>query len=85
MLHLRDVNRVNEQSYHDRRRREQDVVDESGGAGEPTVLAEFSQINTGQDSDRGADKCCDPDYDDAPEDGVEQASCGAWRGGHLGK
>ena len=56
MAHRRDHHLVDEQADHDRRRAEQDVVDEAHDAGEPVVAAVLGHVGAGQDADRRADR-----------------------------
>jgi hypothetical protein len=51
-----DDDRIDEQADHDRRRRQQDVVDEADRAREQVLLAVFGEIDAGQDADRRADQ-----------------------------
>ena len=56
VLRLRDDHRVDEQADHDRRRRQQDVVDEARDVAEPAALAVLGQVDAGEDADRRADR-----------------------------
>ena len=47
---MHDVDGVDEQANDDRRRRQQDVVDESRRLGEPGAPAELRQVNARQDT-----------------------------------
>ena len=74
---------VDEQADHDRRRAEQDVVDEAHHHGELVVAAVFGHIGAGENADRRADRDREHGQHQAADDGVEQAAGRAGRRRHL--
>ena len=61
---------VDEQADDDRRRAEQDVVDEAHDRRQPAVAAVFGHVGAGQDADRRADEHARARHDQAADDGV---------------
>ena len=70
---------VDEQADDDRRRAQQDVVDEADHRGELVVLAVFGQIRAGEQAERRADADADHGHHDRADDGVAQAAIGRTR------
>ena len=70
---------VDEQADDDRRRAEQDVVDEADHRGQAVVPAVFGEIGAGEQAERRADADADHGHDDRADDGVAQAAFGRSR------
>ena len=79
MFDLRDVDRIDEETDHDRRRRQQDVVDEARRGCQPAAAAEFGEIGAGQHADRRADQGGHCRHHQAADDRIEQATIAAGR------
>ena len=85
MPHRRDHHLIDEQADHDRRRAEQNIVDEPHYRAEPLIAAIFGEIGAGQNPDRGADQHRQRRQDQAADDRVEQPAVRTGRRRHLGE
>ena len=80
MTHRRHHDLVDEQTNDDRRRTQQNVVDEPHDRGQPVMAAVLGHIGSRQDADRGADENREHREDQAADDRIEQAAGGTrWR------
>ena len=77
---------IDEQADDDRRRAQQDVVDEADHRSQTIVPAVFGKIGSGEQPERRADADADHGHDDRAGYGVEQAALGrSWRRRVLGE
>jgi hypothetical protein len=74
VAHRRHHDLVDEQADHDRRRTEENVVDEAHDARELVVASVLGEVGAGQDADRRADGDGENGDDQAADDGVQQAA-----------
>ena len=83
VTHRRHHDLVDEKTDHDRRRAEQNVVDEANDKGEPRILAVFRQVGASQHAERRADGDADHRHDQAADDRIQETAVAARRRRHL--
>ncbi|AEW75962.1 hypothetical protein EcWSU1_04535 [Enterobacter ludwigii] len=86
VFHLRHHNGVNKQTDHDRRRRQQDVVNETNHLCQPGFTPVLRQINPRHNAKRCTNYRRPEDQQTAARQGIRQAAARRiWRRRHLGE
>src|SRR5471032_102601 len=80
MFNVGHIQRVDEQADHDRWRRQHDVGHKTRDLRQLVFFAVFSQVDTGQHADRGADQGSQAHHHGAADDRVDQTATVAARG-----
>src|SRR5882757_5706643 len=85
MAHPHHDNLIDEQADDDRRRTQQDIVDEADDHAQAGIPAVLREVSPRKHADRRADQDPQQRHRAAAVDGIEQSPLAAGRRGHLGK
>jgi hypothetical protein len=83
MAHRRDHDLVDEQTDHNGRSAQQNIVDEAHDAAEAVIAAVFGHVGTGKNAYRSADRDGEDRQNQTSDDRIEQPAARPGRRRHL--